>query len=108
MNDFKFDRKTDDLFQTILNLKSAKEAEGFFRDLCTIQEINDMAERWQIVLLLNKGLSYRDIAEKLNTSTATVTRVANWLNNGMGGYRSALEKLNHHHAKHLPVGKSLR
>ena len=95
---FKFDKNTTALFQAILTLSSVKELEAFFRDLCTVEEIKDMSDRWQMVLLLQKGLSYRDIAAKLKTSTTTVARVAFWLENGMGGYKNMLKKLSHHHS----------
>lgn len=107
MKQFKFDKKTDNLFKAILSLKSVKEAEKFFRDLCTIDEIQSMSERWEIVQLLNKGIPYRKIAEKLKTSTTTVSRVALWLNNGEGGYRLILNRLNSHHRSSSPVGKGL-
>lgn len=94
---FKFDKKTDSLFGAILSLKTVKEAEMFFRDLCTVEELKEMSERWQIVCLLDKRFSYREIAEKLKVSTTTVSRVAAWLNNGTGGYRLVLNKLVSHH-----------
>lgn len=96
MEKFKFNKKTDDLFKAILCLKTVKEAEAFFRDLCTIDEIKSMSERWEIAVLLNKGMTYRDIAKKLEVSTTTVSRVAQWLNNGAGGYRLAFNSINHH------------
>lgn len=101
MNQFKFNKKTNNLFETILDLKSVKEAECFFRDLCTVDEIKEMSDRWEIVQLLNKEIPYRDIASKLKTSTTTVSRVAQWLNNGMGGYKLALDKLNHHNSSNI-------
>ena len=97
MKKFKFDKKTNNLFEAILSLKTVKEAEAFFRDLCTIDEIKEMSERWQIVKMLEKGISYREIAEKLNVSTTTVSRVALWLNNGEGGYRLVLDRSNNSH-----------
>lgn len=97
MDKFKFDKKTDSLFLAILSLKTVKEMEAFFRDLCTIDEIKEMSERWQIVKMLDKGVSYRDIADKLKVSTTTVSRVALWLNNGEGGYRLALDRRNNSH-----------
>jgi len=93
MVNFKFGKKTDQLFKAILSLEDVKEAESFFRDLCTLDEIKAMSERWQIAILLNKGLSYRKIAEKLKVSTATVSRVALWFNNGEGGYKKVLAKM---------------
>ncbi len=96
MNQFKFNQKTNSLFSAILNLNSVKEAECFFRDLCTIEEIKEMADRWEIAQLVNDKIPYREIAAKLKTSTTTVSRVASWLNNGSGGYRLAISKLHHH------------
>jgi len=97
MNQFKFNKKTDNLFSAILKVKSVKEAECFFRDLCTTEEIKEMADRWEIAQSVNNKLSYRDIATKLKTSTTTVARVASWLNNGRGGYRLILDRLNGNH-----------
>jgi len=105
---FKFNKDTDDLFGAILNLKTTKEAEAFFRDLCTVEELKDMSDRWQIVRLLQKGLTYRDIAEQLKVSTTTVNRVAFWFNNGMGGYDKALSQTNNIHHSNPPVRKGLR
>src|SRR3989338_6692931 len=93
---FKFSKKTDELFKAIISLNSVKEAEAFFRDLCTIEEIKEMSERWQIAQMVDKGLSYREIAKKLDVSTKTVARVALWLNNGAGGYRLMLNRQNSH------------
>ncbi|MFA5753771.1 MAG: YerC/YecD family TrpR-related protein [Patescibacteria group bacterium] len=95
MEPFKFNKKTDSLFTAILSLKSVKECEAFFRDLCTIEELRGMSERWAIVALLDQGLSYREIAAELKVSTTTVSRVANWFYNGLGGYRSAIDRQHH-------------
>lgn len=94
---FRFNKKTDNLFETILRLENVKEAESFFRDLCTIDEIKVMSERWEIAKMVDSGKSYRKIANKLGVSTTTVARVALWLNNGKGGYKLALENSNNTH-----------
>ncbi|MFA6918977.1 MAG: YerC/YecD family TrpR-related protein [Patescibacteria group bacterium] len=107
MEKFKFNKRTTKLFEAILALKNIEEAEKFFRDLCTAKELQEISERWEIVLLLDKGVTYREIAEKLKTSTTTVSRVANWLNNGMNGYKLVLDRLNHHHNL-SPVRKRVR
>lgn len=93
MEEFRFGKKTDELFKAILSLENTKEAEDFFRDLCTIDEVKDMAERWQIAKLVHKGIPYREIAEKLGVSTTTVSRVAVWVFHGEGGYKAVLDKL---------------
>jgi TrpR-related protein YerC/YecD len=81
-----------ELFDAMRSLKSRQELEIFMRDLCTLGELEAMAHRWQVARLVNRGLPYTEIAEKTGASTATVTRVAHWLNHGEGGYRLALDK----------------
>ncbi len=85
--------KTTELFKAILTLKTVKECERFFRDLLTLEEIREFVVRWQMAQMLDKGMSYREIAEKIKTSTTTVARVAHWLHYGMGGYRLVLDRL---------------
>lgn len=68
------------LSRVLKELNSSKDIENFLLDLCTPSEIEAMEERWEVAQLLYEGKStYRDIASKLNTSTATVTRVARFL-----------------------------
>lgn len=84
---------TTELFKAILKLKSVKECEDFFRDLATLHEIEELAHRFRVAKLIDKGFSYLDIAGKVGVSTSTVTRVAHWLKHGRGGYRTALDRL---------------
>lgn len=83
----------NELFQAILEIKSETEAANFFRDLLTLPELTEFANRWQIVKLLVAGEPYLSISKKLKVSTTTVTRVAQWLNNGMGGYKAISSRL---------------
>lgn len=80
------------LFETILDLDGVGEAERFFRDLCTMGELHDMAQRWAVARMLDEGLHYADISRRTGASTATITRIASWLNHGEGGYRAALDR----------------
>ena len=93
MIDFEFGPASDDLFRAILTLATVEECEAFFRDLCTLSELRAMTERWQVVRKLQEGLPYRTIAEQTGVSTATITRVAHWLQHGQGGYQQALNRL---------------
>ncbi len=86
-------KKIKNLVRAILNQKEEKDALNFFRDLCTIDELEEMAQRWEIAQLLNKKYSYRDIATKVGVSTTTVARIAQWLEHGEGGYKAALDKI---------------
>lgn len=82
----------DDLADAVLLLRDRDDAKRFLRDLCTLAELEQLTHRWQIVRLLEQKVSYLDIAERIGTSTATVTRVAHWLRHGTGGYRAVLER----------------
>ena len=89
------DWKTPDaeaLFQAIATIDGPDEMERFFRDLCTLTELRDMSQRWAVARLLDEGLHYAEISRRTGASTATITRIASWLNHGEGGYRVVLDK----------------
>ncbi len=88
-----------ELFEVILKIKSTDEATRFFRDLLTIAELKEFANRWQVVKLLYEGHTYETIAKRLMISTATVTRVAHWLHHGLGGYRIIAGRMFHKQKK---------
>ncbi|HEX5829061.1 MAG TPA: YerC/YecD family TrpR-related protein [Candidatus Limnocylindrales bacterium] len=96
--------ETDALIEAILRLDDRDEAERFLRDLCTLGELRDMAQRWAVVRLLDAGLHYAEISRATGASTATITRIASWLNHGEGGYRQALERLKAAGGSSYPVG----
>ncbi len=81
------------LAEAVTVLRTPEEVTRFLRDLCTLPELEALAHRWQTVLLLEQGVAYVEIARRVPTSTATVTRVAQWLRHGTGGYGIALERL---------------
>jgi TrpR-related protein YerC/YecD len=81
------------LFGAILGLESLEETERFFRDLCTLNELRDMAQRWAVVRRLDAGQHYAEISRETGASTATITRIASWLHHGEGGYQAALDRL---------------
>ena len=85
-------REHRDLFETVGSLRTADEAQRFMRDLCTRAELDAMAHRWQVARLLDEGLPYLEVARRAHASTTTVTRVAQWLRRGEGGYRLALQR----------------
>ena len=63
-----------DLFEAILRLESVDEASAFFRDLCTLGELHDMAQRWAVVRLLDSGMHYAEISSRTGASPATISR----------------------------------
>ena len=84
---------TEALVDAILRLDDREAAIRFLRDLCTLGELHDMAQRWAVVRLLDEGLHYAEISKRTGASTATITRIASWLNHGEGGYREMLDRL---------------
>lgn len=86
-------KSIDRLFTTILNLKTKEECYSYFEDLCTIKELQDMAQRLDAAIMLSEGCSYQQITKSVGISTATIGRVSRCLNYGTGGYRDAIEKL---------------
>jgi TrpR-related protein YerC/YecD len=84
-----------DLIDAILALKTRGEAEAFLADLCTPKEVRALTERWLVARLLDGGeLSYREIAQQAQSSTATVVRVARFLKDmPYRGYRRVLDRL---------------
>jgi TrpR-related protein YerC/YecD len=85
---------TASLMDTIIELTDRDEAERFFRDLCTRRELEEMAARWSVVKSLGEGHSYREIHDLTGVSTATITRIAQWVRHGTGGYIDALKRSN--------------
>lgn len=83
--------KERQLANAFLKLKTGQEIANFLRDLLTIKEYEEFANRLEMARLLKKGMSYKKIARELKVSTTTVTRTAHWLYNGCGGYDKVLK-----------------
>lgn len=83
----------DRLFEAILLLKDKDDCYTFFEDLCTITELQDMAQRLDAADLLLQGMNYQNISKTLGISTATISRVSRCLNYGTGGYKDLLERV---------------
>lgn len=79
------------LAKSFLKLKNEQDIANFLRDLLTVKEIEEFANRLEMARLLKKGWSYKKIARETKTSTTTVTRVAHWLFRGSGGYEKVLK-----------------
>lgn len=86
-------KDSDALLDAILALRDRSELQMFFRDLFTLRELEEMTHRWAVVRLLARGLPYRQIAAEAGSSTATVTRINQWLHHGAGGYKLVLDRL---------------
>jgi len=86
------DEAVEALLDEIVALRDRDEAAAFLRDLCTLGEIQAMAQRWHVARLLDQGLHYAETSRLTGASTGTITRVAAWLHHGAGGYRRALDR----------------
>lgn len=82
----------DTLFRAILKLESVEECYAFFEDVCTIKEMQDISQRFEVATLLHEGQSYLQISAKTGASTATIGRVNKCLHYGSGGYKKALDQ----------------
>jgi TrpR-related protein YerC/YecD len=82
-----------EVYEAVLKLETVDECKKFFRDLCTMSELNSMAERFSVAKMVNEKIPYRKICNKTGSSTATITRVAHWLHHGKGGYKLILERI---------------
>jgi TrpR-related protein YerC/YecD len=87
------DRNFRDLCKVIAGLESAEEVRSFLLDLCTPNEIQALADRWEVAVMIARGDSYREISKKTGISTATITRVGRFIRTGKG-YQLALARFN--------------
>ncbi|MCI8798638.1 YerC/YecD family TrpR-related protein [Acetatifactor muris] len=83
----------DSLFDAILCLKSREECYRFFEDLCTVNELHSMSQRFEVAVMLKNRSTYLEVAEKTGASTATISRVNRSLNYGNGGYEVVFERM---------------
>ena len=88
-----YDQPMEQLFRVIRDLDTEEECRNFFEDICTIKEIQNMAQRLEAAILLNRGMGYQQISRQMGISTTTITRVSKCLNYGSGGYKMAIERL---------------
>lgn len=83
----------DALFDAILTLKDKKECYSFFEDLCTVNELLSLSQRFEVASMLRDKKTYLEIAEKTGASTATISRVNRSLNYGSDGYELVFERM---------------
>ena len=84
----------EELFiRALLTVKTPEDMTNFLRDLLTLPELEEFANRLTIAQMVADGQSYQKIAKEIGTSTTTVTRVAHWLYRGCGGYYKVVKKL---------------
>ncbi len=83
----------DHLFDAILALENKEECYSFFEDLCTVNELMSLSQRFEVAAMLREHKTYLEIAEKTGASTATISRVNRSLNYGDDGYALVFKRL---------------
>ena len=83
----------DHLFQAILTLQDINECYSFFEDVCTVNELLSLSQRYEVARMLRQKKTYLEIAEKTGASTATISRVNRSLNYGNDGYDMVFARL---------------
>lgn len=83
----------DHLFEAVLSLNDKEECYSFFEDLCTVNEILSLSQRFEVAAMLRNHNTYLEIAEKTGASTATISRVNRSLNYGNDGYEMVFERM---------------
>ena len=86
--------KFDGLFRAVLKLETLENCRKFFEDVCTIKELQAIAQRLEVAEMLLSGKNYQEISKQTGASTATISRVAKCLNYGAGGYELVLKEQN--------------
>ena len=81
------------LFDAILSLENKEECYRFFEDVCTVNELLSLSQRYEVAPMLRAQKTYLDIAEKTGASTATISRVNRSLNYGNDGYDMVFERV---------------
>jgi len=85
--------EVEQLLRALLTIEDEDEAYALLQDLCTIREIQGMAQRLQVARMLSDGVHYTEIQERTGASATTISRVSKSLNYGADGYRYVLDKL---------------
>lgn len=84
----------DSLFDAILSLENRDECYSFFEDLCTVNELLSLSQRFEVATMLKDHKTYLEIADKTGASTATISRVNRSLNYGNDGYDLVFKRIN--------------
>ena len=86
-------QELDELFDGILTLKDREDCYRFFEDICTVNEIHSISQRFQVAKLLSQKMTYNEIEKLTKASTATISRINKCIVYGADGYKRVLERL---------------
>ena len=83
----------DRLMKAITLIETPEECRAIFDDLCTIKELQNMAMRLDMAIMISKGINYQEISKETGASTTTISRVSRSYNYGDDGYKNLIRKL---------------
>jgi TrpR-related protein YerC/YecD len=86
-------KSVERFFDAILTLKDREECYQFFEDVCTVNEILDLAQRFDVACMLTEGKIYTEISKETGASTATISRVNKCFQYGSDGYKLVMDRL---------------
>ena len=81
------------LFEAILCLETVDECYDFFEDVCTVNELHSLSQRFEVACMLRENKTYMEIADQTGASTATISRVNRSLNYGNDGYDLIISRM---------------
>lgn len=90
-------RHYKELCELLASIENPKEADVLLQDILTPQEIESIAERWQLIRQLAFGKPQRDVAKDLKISISKITRGSRVLKYGTGGFQHFIDKLRKRH-----------
>ena len=85
--------EVDRFYEAVLNLKNKEECRAFFKDLCTVNELVTISQRFDVGIRLMQGMTYQEVSRTTGASTATISRVNRALNYGTDGYDLVLKRM---------------
>lgn len=83
----------DDLLRVLAAVQDPDIIERILDDLLTPAETRSVRERWAIVTRLAAGMTQREVRDEVGVAIATVSRGAQQLRYGNGGFARAFETL---------------
>lgn len=98
--------QTQQLARIFAQISTEPAMQSFLRDVMTEKEITEVSARLEAARMLAEGKKYTEIIAKTKLSSRTVARISDWLQNGEGGYKTALQLIATHHHAHLPPARA--
>lgn len=86
-------KRCEELYQALLQVQTVEECKKFLEDLCTVNELRAMEQRYQVASYLHRGMIYSDILSRTGASSATISRVNRSLQYGAGGYDIVFDRM---------------